>query len=128
MTQRKYSAEFKRLSAPISFNFNSITASVVVVEAPPPAAAALALLSWSTISVASRVVHTATSPAKEPDAPCSRVFFTGGNHAVYRGYRCYRWGTVTVPSGSNRSQNSNLNLNSKNEKINKNHQKIVHDL
>jgi hypothetical protein len=40
-----------------------------------------------------------------------RVFFTGGNRAVYRGYRCYRWGTVTVPSGSNRSQNSNLNLN-----------------
>jgi hypothetical protein len=38
----------------------------------------------------------------------SRVFFTGGNRAVYRGYR---WGTVTVPSGSNRSQNSNLNLN-----------------
>jgi hypothetical protein len=36
-------------------------------------------------------------------------FFTGGNRAVYRGYRCYRWGTVTVPSGSNRSQNSNLN-------------------
>jgi hypothetical protein len=29
-------------------------------------------------------------------------FFTGGNRAVYRGYRCYRWGTVTVPSGSNR--------------------------
>jgi hypothetical protein len=42
-----------------------------------------------------------------------RVFFTGGNRAVYRGYRCYRWGTVTVPSGSNRSQNSNLNMNSK---------------
>jgi hypothetical protein len=39
------------------------------------------------------------------------VFFTGGNRAVYRGYRCYRWGTVTVPSGSNQSQNSNLNLN-----------------
>jgi hypothetical protein len=34
------------------------------------------------------VVHTATSPAKEPDAPCNRVFFTGGNCAVYR---CYRW-------------------------------------
>jgi hypothetical protein len=43
----------------------------------------------------------------------TRVFSTGGNRAVYRGYRCYRWGTVTVPSGSNRSQNSNLNLNSK---------------
>jgi hypothetical protein len=41
----------------------------------------------------------------------SQGFFTGGNRAVYRGYRCYRWGTVTVPSGSNRSQNSNLNLN-----------------
>jgi hypothetical protein len=40
-------------------------------------------------------------------------FFTGGNRAVYRGYRCYRWGTITVPSGSNRSHNSNLNLNSK---------------
>jgi hypothetical protein len=58
----------------------------------------------------------------------ARVFFTGGNRAVYRGYRCYCWGTVTVPSGSNRRKNSNLNLNSKNEKINKNHQKIVHDL
>jgi hypothetical protein len=43
-----------------------------------------------------------------------RIFFTGGNRAVYRGYRCYRWGTVTVPSGSNRWKNSNLN--SKNEK------------
>jgi hypothetical protein len=40
-------------------------------------------------------------------------FFTGGNRAVYRGYRCYRWGTVTVPSGSNRWKNSTLNLNSK---------------
>jgi hypothetical protein len=61
-------------------------------------------------------------------AAATRVFFTGGNRAVYRDYRCYRWGTVTVPSGSNQSQNSNLNLNLKNEKINKNHQKIVHDL
>jgi hypothetical protein len=52
-------------------------------------------------------------------------FFTGGNRAVYRGY-C--WGTVMVPSGSNRWKNSNSNLNSKNEKINKNLQKIVHDL
>jgi hypothetical protein len=48
-------------------------------------------------------------PQRQPLRP--RFFFTGGNRAVYRGYRCYRWGTVTVPSGSNRSQNSNLNLN-----------------
>jgi hypothetical protein len=40
-------------------------------------------------------------------------FFTVGNRVVYRGYRCYRWGTVTVPIGSNRLKNSNLNLNSK---------------
>jgi hypothetical protein len=58
----------------------------------------------------------------------AKVFFTAGYRAVYRGNRCYRWGTVTVPSGSNRSQNSNSNLNLKNEKIIKNHQKIVHDL
>jgi hypothetical protein len=51
-------------------------------------------------------------------------FFTIAYRAVYR---CYCWGTVTVPSGSNQWQNSNLNLNSKNEKINKNLQKIVHD-
>jgi hypothetical protein len=57
-----------------------------------------------------------------------RVFFTAGNSSGYRGNRCYRWGTVTVPSGSNRYEFSNLNLNSKNEKINKNLQKIVHDL
>jgi hypothetical protein len=57
----------------------------------------------------------------------SRVFFTAGYRAVYHGNRRYRWGTVTVPSGRN-PPNSNLNLNSKNEKINKNHQKIVHDL
>jgi hypothetical protein len=58
----------------------------------------------------------------------SQGFFTAGYRAVYRGNRSYRWGTVTVPSGRNRPQNSNLNLNSKNEKINKNHQKIFHDL
>jgi hypothetical protein len=49
-------------------------------------------------------------------APLLRLeqgFFTGGYHAVYRGYHCYRWGMVTVPSGSNRWKNSNLNLNSK---------------
>jgi hypothetical protein len=57
-----------------------------------------------------------------------KVFFTLGNREVYRGYLCYRWGTVTVSSGSNRPKNLNLNLNSKNEKINKNYQKIVHDL
>jgi hypothetical protein len=44
-------------------------------------------------------------------AASTRVIFTGGNRVVYHGYRCYRWGTVTVPIGSNRSQNSNLNLN-----------------
>jgi hypothetical protein len=26
-----------------------------------------------------------------------RVFFTARYRAVYRGYRLYRWGTVTVP-------------------------------
>jgi hypothetical protein len=57
-----------------------------------------------------------------------QVFFTAGNRSGYRSNRCYRWGTVTVPSGSNRYQFSNLNLNSKNEKIKKNLQKIVHDL
>jgi hypothetical protein len=55
-------------------------------------------------------------------------FFTVGNYTVCRGNRCYRRGTVTVLSGSNRYKFSNLNLNSKNEKINKNLQKIVHDL
>jgi hypothetical protein len=30
-----------------------------------------------------------------------RVFFTARYRAVYRGYRRYRWGTVTVPSGRN---------------------------
>jgi hypothetical protein len=55
-------------------------------------------------------------------------FFTAGNRSGYRGNRCYRWGTVTVPSGSNRYEFSNLNLNSKNDKINKKLQKIVHDL
>jgi hypothetical protein len=56
------------------------------------------------------------------------VFFTGGNRAVYRGYRCYRWGTVTVPSGRNRWKNSNLNLNSKKMKKSIKTPKIVHDL
>jgi hypothetical protein len=56
-------------------------------------------------------------------------FFTVAYRAVHRGHRCYRRGMVTVPSGSNRWQNSNLNLNSKKiKKINKNLQKIVHDL
>jgi hypothetical protein len=41
-------------------------------------------------------------------------FFTAGNCSGYRGNRCYRRGTVMVPSGSNRYQFSNLNL--KNEK------------
>jgi hypothetical protein len=35
------------------------------------------------------------------DFACSRVFFTARYRAVYRGYRRYRWGTVTVPSGRN---------------------------
>jgi hypothetical protein len=56
----------------------------------------------------------------------SQDFFTVGYRAVYRGNRCYRWGAVTVPSGSNRSQISNLN--SKNGKINKSFQKIANDL
>jgi hypothetical protein len=45
------------------------------VEAPPPAAAALALLSWSTISVAFRVVHLAGEGAGRPvqDAGGERV-------------------------------------------------------
>jgi hypothetical protein len=38
-------------------------------------------------------------------------FFTAGYRTVYRGNRSYLWGTVTVPSGRNRSKNSNLNLN-----------------
>jgi hypothetical protein len=51
--------------------------------------------------------------------PQRQGFFTTGN----RGNRCYRRGTVTVPSGSHRNDFSNLNLNLKNEKINKNLQK-----
>jgi hypothetical protein len=46
----------------------------------------------------------------------SQGFFTAGYRAVYRGNRSYRWGTVTVPSGRNRTQNSNLKLNSKMKK------------
>jgi hypothetical protein len=45
------------------------------------------------------------TPPKHGSGGCGllrRVFFTVGNRAVYRGYRCYRRGTVTVPSGSNR--------------------------
>jgi hypothetical protein len=38
-------------------------------------------------------------------------FFTVGYHVAYHGNRYYRWGTVTVPSGRNRPQNSNWNLN-----------------
>jgi hypothetical protein len=30
-----------------------------------------------------------------------QCFFTARYRAVYRGYRRYRWGTVTVPSGRN---------------------------
>jgi hypothetical protein len=62
--------------------------------------------------------------------PQAGFFFTVGYRAVYRGNRCYRWGTVTVPSRSNRCQISILNLNSQKmkKKINKKHQKIVHDL
>jgi hypothetical protein len=41
----------------------------------------------------------------------SHGFFTVGKRAVYRGNRCYRWGTVMVPSGSNWYEFSNLNLN-----------------
>jgi hypothetical protein len=55
-------------------------------------------------------------------------FFTAGNRSGYHGNCCYRRGTVTVLSGSNRYEFSNLNFNSKNEKNNKNLQKIVHDL
>jgi hypothetical protein len=40
-----------------------------------------------------------------------RAFFTVGYRAAYRGNRSYRWGTVMVPSGRNRPQHSNLNLN-----------------
>jgi hypothetical protein len=47
--------------------------------------------------------------AFSPNRP--RVFFTVGYRAAYRGNRSYRWGTVMVPSGRNRPQNSNLNLN-----------------
>jgi hypothetical protein len=43
---------------------------------------------------------TPGSAAIPPVAPIDvRVFFTAGYRAVYRGYRRYRWGTVTVPSG-----------------------------
>jgi hypothetical protein len=58
------------------------------------------------------LLRDSSSGVPLPSLPAG-FFFTGGNRAVYRDYRCYRWGTVTVPSGSNRSQNSNLNMNSK---------------
>jgi hypothetical protein len=57
-----------------------------------------------------------------------QVFFTAGNRSGYHSNRCYHRGTVTVPSGSNRYEFSNLNLNSKNEKSMKISKKIVHDL
>jgi transcriptional regulator of met regulon len=34
-------------------------------------------------------------PSADAETMRARVFFTGGNRAVYCGYRCYRWGTVT---------------------------------
>jgi hypothetical protein len=42
--------------------------------------------------------------------------------------RLYRTGAVTVPRGRYPYGFSNFSLNSKNEKIDKNPQKIVHDL
>jgi hypothetical protein len=49
----------------------------------------------------------------------TRVFFTAGYRAVYRGNRRYRWGTVTVPSGRTPKFKFEFKFK-KNEKINKN--------
>jgi hypothetical protein len=60
--------------------------------------------------------------------PLLAGFFSVGNRSSYHGNSFHRRGAVTVPRGRNRQDFSNLNFNSKNEKINKNLQKIVHDL
>jgi hypothetical protein len=59
----------------------------------------------------------AAAAREEEERHCwDRDFFTVGYRAVYRGNHCYRWGTVTVSSGSNRYRFSNLNLNLKMKK------------
>jgi hypothetical protein len=55
----------------------------------------------------------------------TRVNRTGGNRSGNRGNRSNRSGPVPVPAGSQPVQIQILNLNSKNEKISQNSQKIL---